>query len=191
MIPFDCGLNPIYNILCAYGEYDPEIGYTQGMNYLAALLFVATGDEIIAFALLQKVMTVHNWRESYKDQLIEIVNLTAKFQKWLRKNDSKLADHLEERGVILEAQLSSPFMGLFANLVDLESALHVLDRFIFYGEQGILDVVQSSFVSQRNEILKMDDPFELQMYLTRQIYRDAIEKGTFLPQKKVKKFLLF
>ena len=37
----------------------------------------------------------------------------------------------------------------------------------------------------------MDDPFELQMYLTRQIYRDAIQQGTFLPQKKVKKFLLF
>lgn len=32
-------------------------------------------------------------------------------------------------------------MGLFANLVDLESALHVLDRFIFYGESGVVDVV--------------------------------------------------
>lgn len=137
------------------------------MNYLAALLFVATGDEIIAFALLQKVMTHHNWRETYKDQLIEIVNLTAKFNQWLRKSDSKLAEHLEAQGVILEAQLSSPFMGIFANLVDLESALLVLDRFILQGETGVLDVVKSSFESQREKIMKCDDPFELQMYLTR------------------------
>jgi len=63
----ETGLNPIYNLLVAYSEYDPEIGYTQGMNFLVALLFLAVGDEQIAFELLIKVMFALNWREVYKD----------------------------------------------------------------------------------------------------------------------------
>lgn len=52
-------------------------------------------------------------------------------------------------------------MGLFANLVNLEISLAVLDRFILFGEKGILDIIKSSFVSQKNAILQIKDPFEL------------------------------
>ena len=44
-IPFESGKNPIYNILTAYAEFDVETGYTQGMNFLAALLYVAVRNE--------------------------------------------------------------------------------------------------------------------------------------------------
>lgn len=51
---------------------------------MAALLFVAVGDEIIAFNLLIKVMFEHNWREVYLDQLIKLVSLTRKIKTWLQ-----------------------------------------------------------------------------------------------------------
>lgn len=57
----------MYNLLSAYAELDPEIGYTQGMNFLVALIFIAVGDEVLAFVLLTKVMYDLNWRECYKD----------------------------------------------------------------------------------------------------------------------------
>lgn len=66
-ISIQSGENPIYNMLVAYSELDPQIGYTQGMNFLAALLYLATRDEIIAFDLLIKVMFDLNWREVYLD----------------------------------------------------------------------------------------------------------------------------
>lgn len=75
--------------------------------------------------------------------------------------------HLDSCGVTLEAQLSSPIMGLFANLVNLETSLRVLDRFVMFGEEGVMDIIKASFESQKLEILKLRDPFELQMYLTR------------------------
>lgn len=56
LLTFESGRNPIYNILTAYAEFDKDIGYTQGMNFLVALLYAAVQDEIIAFGLLSKVM---------------------------------------------------------------------------------------------------------------------------------------
>ena len=53
---------------------------------------------------------------------------------------------MEEAGVILEAQLSSPIMGLFANLVPLRTSLRLLDRFIMFGEKGVLSIVKKAFL---------------------------------------------
>ena len=90
------------------------------MNFLAALLYLAVGDEIIAFNLLIKVMFDINWREVYQDQLIKLVSLTKKFKSWLLREQKIIMVHLDSCGVILEAQLSSPFMGIFANLIELD-----------------------------------------------------------------------
>jgi hypothetical protein len=177
-------MNPLYNILAAYSEYDTEIGYTQGMNYLAALIYIAVGDEVMAFALLTKVMYDLKWREVYADKLIKLMDLTLKIKKWLLREHKTIAVHLDACRVILEAQLSSPFMGLFANIVNMEFGLRVLDRFFFYGERAIIDIVKSSFRSQIKTILGKKESIDLNMYLTRQIYRDAISQNNFLPYRQ-------
>jgi hypothetical protein len=38
------GKNPLYNILIAYGQYDKEIGYCQGMNIVASWILKYTQD---------------------------------------------------------------------------------------------------------------------------------------------------
>ena len=131
------------------------------MNFLAALLYLAVGDEIIAFNLLIKVMFDINWREVYLDQLVKLVSLTKKFKSWLLREQKILAVHLDYCGVILEAQLSSPFMGIFANLIDLEQSLRVLDRFLYFGEAGIVEIVKQAFLSQKLKILSKKEPFDL------------------------------
>ena len=49
-------MNPIYNILTAYAQHDKDLGYTQGMNFLVGLIYVAVQDEVISFAILQRIM---------------------------------------------------------------------------------------------------------------------------------------
>ena len=41
----NCGNNKLFNVLKAYANYDNEIGYVQGMNYLVALLLFYISDE--------------------------------------------------------------------------------------------------------------------------------------------------
>lgn len=105
-------------------------------------------------------------------------------KQWLIKNHKTIAVHLDFCGVILEAQLSSPVMGLFANLLGIEQSLLVLDRFILHGEQGLIKIIKQTFASQKQRILKHKEPFELQIYLARQIYLDAIKEQQFLPQPR-------
>ena len=83
--PFDSGNNPIYNILVAYAEFDQIVKYTQGMNFLAALLYAATNNEVVAFVILTKVMFELNWREVYNSNLIGLLNLSKKVTGWLKK----------------------------------------------------------------------------------------------------------
>ena len=39
------GENKLYNVLIAYANYDIEVGYVQGMNYIVALLLLYIEDE--------------------------------------------------------------------------------------------------------------------------------------------------
>ena len=55
------------------------------MNFLAALLYAAVQDEVIAFALLCKAMFELSWREVYKDELIMLLQMTRKITAWLMK----------------------------------------------------------------------------------------------------------
>ena len=54
--PIQNGQNPIYNILIAFAETDQQLGYTQGMNFMAAIIYVAVKDEVYAFTILQGLM---------------------------------------------------------------------------------------------------------------------------------------
>lgn len=40
-----CGNNKLYNVLKAYANYDNEVGYVQGMNYIVGLLLFYIPDE--------------------------------------------------------------------------------------------------------------------------------------------------
>lgn len=64
-ISIESGQNPIFNLLAAYSEVDPEVGYTQGMNFLAGALYLAVEDEVIAFTIMVKVMYDLGWRQVY------------------------------------------------------------------------------------------------------------------------------
>lgn len=56
------GDNKLYNVLKAFSSYDIEIGYCQGINYLAAMLLTHIDDEQEAFWCLVYIMNKHNWR---------------------------------------------------------------------------------------------------------------------------------
>ena len=61
----ESGENRLYNVLKAYTSYDPEIGYCQGMNFIAVMLLTYMPDEEDAFWSLVYVMFEKGWREIF------------------------------------------------------------------------------------------------------------------------------
>lgn len=115
--PFNSGMNPIFNILIAYAETDKQLGYTQGMNFLAGLIFIAVQDEVIAFVILQRVMMskqqaqelsksiehqetlsrgmMQEWRFMFVDRMPKLKAFVAEIKRWLRTTQRLLLVHLE------------------------------------------------------------------------------------------------
>ena len=59
-------------MLRAYAVYDTEVGYCQGMNFLAGLLLAYMPNEACAFGGLVVLMQERKLRELYKTDLAQL-----------------------------------------------------------------------------------------------------------------------
>jgi hypothetical protein len=80
--------------LNAYSNFDPEVGYCQGMNFIAAMLLLNINDEEDAFFCLimilmprdqafstTKIRGLHNWRLCFvpsMEKTLALENLLVK-----------------------------------------------------------------------------------------------------------------
>ena len=62
----DAGKQSLLRVLRAYAVYDAEVGYCQGMNFLAGLLLTWMPNEATAFGGLVVLMQQRMLRDLYK-----------------------------------------------------------------------------------------------------------------------------
>jgi Rab-GTPase-TBC domain len=60
------GQQVLNNILCAYANYDPEVGYCQGMGFIVGCLIIQIRHEELAFWAFVQIMHEYNWRLIFK-----------------------------------------------------------------------------------------------------------------------------
>lgn len=93
--PIESGENKLYNVLQAYSSYDNEVGYVQGMNYLAGLLLIEINDEVQVFWCLLSLLFKRNWRMIFEENTPKLINLLSLIHDRLEKDDPQLLAHLE------------------------------------------------------------------------------------------------
>ena len=112
MINFQTGNNPLFNVLSAYGHYDPEVGYCQGMNIISAWILKYTQDkteskpnkygldtnldynECDAFFILLYICTEKHWRDIYKPGMDKIIQHLTLLSEVLSTGFTKVYKHL-------------------------------------------------------------------------------------------------
>ncbi len=50
------GNNRLYNLLNAYALFDVDVGYMQGMNFIAALVLKVFDDEALSFFVFIRIL---------------------------------------------------------------------------------------------------------------------------------------
>lgn len=60
--PEGIGQQALTNILNAYANYDPEVGYCQGMGFIVSCLILQLRNEEQAFWTFVQIMHEFNWR---------------------------------------------------------------------------------------------------------------------------------
>ena len=73
----DEGLKMLHNVLVAYSNYDTQIGYVQGINYIVGMLLMHIQDEEKAFWCLLYIMNRKNWRCIYQESMAKLFELLA------------------------------------------------------------------------------------------------------------------
>ena len=74
----------LYNVLLAYSNYDSQIGYGQGMNYIAGMLLMHIQDDEKVFWCILYIMNRLNWRCIYKQEMTKLMELLDTVEDKLR-----------------------------------------------------------------------------------------------------------
>lgn len=61
------GNNKLFNVLKAYANYDNEVSYVQGLNYVVGMMLYYIEDEEQVFWSLFALMQRKQWRWIYTD----------------------------------------------------------------------------------------------------------------------------
>ena len=56
------GQRALFHVLKAYANYDPEVGYCQGMGFIVGLLLMNISSEALVFWTFVQLMCDKDWR---------------------------------------------------------------------------------------------------------------------------------
>ncbi|EAU34114.1 conserved hypothetical protein [Aspergillus terreus NIH2624] len=121
------GVTKLKEVLLAYSRRNPEVGYCQGMNLIAASLLLITPTAEDAFWILASMIEVilpqhyydHGLLASRADQIV--------LRQYISQVLPKLAAHLEALGVELEALTFQWFLSVFTDCLSAEALYRVWD----------------------------------------------------------------
>ena len=124
--------NKLYHLLTAYANYNKNIGYAQGLNFLAAntiFIFEKEMDEFLFLdALIQKfnLENIIGLSNNLSIKLEEITNC-------LNKYFPKIKKYLESMNLNYEFFLAGWVLTLFSNSINNEYLFYIWDFMIIFG----------------------------------------------------------
>ncbi|KAF7651566.1 hypothetical protein LDENG_00109020 [Lucifuga dentata] len=155
----------LHSILGAYTCYRPDVGYVQGMSFIAAVLILNmdTADAFIAFAnLLNKPCQMAFFRVDHSLMLTYF----AAFEVFFEENLPKLFAHFKTNNLTPDIYLIDWIFTLYSKSLPLDLACRVWDvfcrdseEFLFRTALGLLRLYQ--------EVLTCMDFIHMAQFLTR------------------------
>ena len=181
----EMGENKLYNLLKVYAMViEPEIGYTQGMNFIAAIILMNCPNEALACFMFMKVLNKDYWVRMFISSTPKLFDMSQKIMDQIEKRDPALFQHLFEYQIYLEIVLAGPLLTFFSSNLGFSESTHILTNYMLDGEKFILELIVNVFTNMRENILALKDQFEIQQYLSKQIYDDALSAKKFYIEQK-------
>nr|XP_034301493.1 rab GTPase-activating protein 1 isoform X5 [Crassostrea gigas] len=149
------GQDSLYRISKAYSVYDEEIGYVQGLSFLAAALLLHMPEEQ-AFSVLVKICFDYELRDLFK-QGFEVLHLKFyQLERLMQDLTGDLYEHFMEMGLEIHMFASQWFLTLFTAKFPLFLVFHILDLFLCEGKDVIFNVAIALLKMSRKDLLALD-----------------------------------
>ncbi|KAI4320341.1 hypothetical protein MLD38_033836 [Melastoma candidum] len=175
------GQRSLYNVLKAYSVYDREVGYVQGMGFVAGLLLLYMSEED-AFWLLVALLkgAVHAPMEGlYLVGLPLVQQYLSQLEQLVKEHLPKLGEHFAQEMINPSMYASQWFITVFSYSFPFHLALRIWDVFLFEGVKIVFKVGLALLKFRHDELIKL--PFEKLVHALRNFPEDALDPDTLLP----------
>ncbi|XP_075708458.1 TBC1 domain family member 4 isoform X4 [Rhinoderma darwinii] len=148
----------LYNLLKAYSLLDKEVGYCQGISFVAGVLLMHMSEQQ-AFEMLKFLMYELAFRKQYRPDMISLQIQMYQLSRLLHDYHRDLYNHLEENEISPSLYAAPWFLTLFASQFPLGFVARVFDIIFVQGTEVIFKVALS-LLSNNKECIMACDNFE-------------------------------
>jgi len=150
----------LFNILSAYSMYNSDIGYTQGMSQIAALLLMYLNEDQAFWALSTLISdALYNMHGFFIPGFPKLIRFQNHHDKIMNKLLPKLKRHLDKNGVETGLYTLKWFFQCFLDRIPFKLTLRVWDIFLLEGDKILSAMAYCLLKLHRNQLyaLGMDD----------------------------------
>ncbi|XP_072108996.1 TBC1 domain family member 1-like isoform X4 [Mobula birostris] len=143
----------LYNLLKAYSLLDPEVGYCQGLSFVAGILLLHMSEED-AFQMLKFLMYDMGLRRQYRPDMIILQIQMYQLSRLLHDYHRDLYCHFEENEISPSLYAAPWFLTVFASQFPLGFVARVFDMIFLQGSEVIFKVALSLLGNHKPLILQ-------------------------------------
>ncbi|XP_064168002.1 TBC1 domain family member 4 isoform X1 [Anguilla rostrata] len=145
----------LYNLLKAYSLLDTEVGYCQGLSFIAGVLLLHMSEEQ-AFDMLLFLMYDLGLRRQYRPDMVSLQIQMYQLSRLLHDYHRSLYCHLEAHEVGPSLYAAPWFLTVFASQFPLGFVARIFDLLFAQGPEVVFKVALSLLSSHEGEILECD-----------------------------------
>ncbi|KAM4733517.1 uncharacterized protein FYW61_006931 isoform 2-T2 [Anableps anableps] len=151
------GQAKLFRVLIAYAKYNPQVGYSQGMSYIAAVLLMQLGEEEAFWALTALLDKSKYLAELFDLSLTKVQHQVKVFDQFLKHRKAQLSKHLDSAGVLSVHFVMPWFLTLFTSLPCWDSVLAVWDLIILQGLQAVFRTALTIIELLEPRLMELND----------------------------------
>ncbi|XP_031331807.1 TBC1 domain family member 1 isoform X1 [Photinus pyralis] len=154
----------LFNLLKAYSLLDPEVGYCQGLSFVAGVLLLHM-EESQAFFLLRHLMFRRGLRNQYLPDMIGLQVKLYQLSRLVRDQLPDLYQHFDFYEVAPTLYAAPWLLTLFASQFPLGFVTRVFDFLFLENTDVIFRVALALLLLHKEELLMCDSFEEIMNYL--------------------------
>ncbi|KAI0901108.1 TBC-domain-containing protein [Annulohypoxylon nitens] len=170
------GVAKLHEVLRAYARHNPEVGYCQGMNLIAANLLLIMPSAEDAFwvfvSFIERILPQgyydHSLMASRADQQV--------LRQYVAQVLPKLSQHLDMLSIELEALTFQWFLSVFTDCLSAEALFRVWDVVLCIndGSTFLFQVALALLKLNERQLLQCETPASIYTYINHQMTNHAI-----------------
>lgn len=170
------GVQKLNEVLLAYSRRNPDVGYCQGMNLIAAnlLLIMPSAEEAfwILACIIEKILPSgyydHSLLSSRADQQV--------LRSYVAEVLPRLSAHFDDLGIALETMTFQWFLSVFTDCLSAEALFRVWDVVFCFGDGStfLFQVALALLKLNEQQLLGCVTPAAVYTYINHQMTNHAI-----------------